>query len=162
LAPNQIEGINALVKQMRAAIDSLEKKDIAKIRDIGDKGIKEAIDLLTKQQLKRTQQIYLQHIGAQAFFAEEIVQKLKLTDEQNVRVLAAYNEGRKKVLLAVLREKKKNDSRLEEFNAACVAKIMTILTEEQRREYMALVGESFHGTLPLAFGTERRVVPKKQ
>jgi hypothetical protein len=162
LAPDQIEKINALVKQMGAAIDSLEKKDIAKIRAIGDKGAKGAIDLLTEKQLKRMQQIYLQYEGPSAFFAKEIVQKLKLTDEQNVRVLAAYNEGRKEVTLAVLREKKKKDSRLREFNAACFAKIMTILTEQQRREYMALVGESFHGTLPFAFRSVRRAEPKKE
>jgi hypothetical protein len=161
LSEAQIEKINALAKEVRAAAAAFNKNDSKKIYEkIQAPTIKKARELLTTQQWRRMQQIELQMAGPAAFVDPEVQDKLKLTDQQKLAVREAYNKNRKAEVLEALNKKMGNE-RLKEINAAAMARIMVCITEEQKRAYAELRGEAFHGTLPFVSGPILQEEPKK-
>jgi hypothetical protein len=147
-----------------AAGDKEKLKDaFADMQKEGEKlneEIKKVTDeTLTPDQKKRLKQIEVQAQGVRAFQNEEVVTALKLTDEQKGKIKGISEEyakdaksvfgggGFKKGGGGFDPEKMaENRKKLDRLAKATVADITATLTDEQKRTWKELTGESFDTT----------------
>jgi hypothetical protein len=100
-----------------------------------DKKIGEVLDA---KQAARLKQIRLQVSGAMAFMNEDVVKELKITEEQT---------GKMRDAMQAMRDAGQGGGggpgRWAEMREKMNAKMMEILTEEQKTQYKAMLGEPF-------------------
>jgi Spy/CpxP family protein refolding chaperone len=95
--------------------------------------LKRVSNILTPEQQTRLQEVYLQNLGVAAFAQQEIADKLQITKEQNtkIRQLLGLNGWGG-------RPDSENLGRMER-----TAKIMELLTEEQREQFQKMQGKRY-------------------
>jgi len=166
LSLEQISKVKDLEKELQAAAESFDKKDFGKyfkkVTEVNVRGAKAAAALLKPEQLKRIQQIQLQAVGPQAFFDLDLADKLKLTVQQKQSITDTYNGGRSKALADALKTREGSQEKMKEIQAATMARITKLLTEEQQREYKSMLGEPFTGRLPMIIGAPVKSELKKE
>jgi Spy/CpxP family protein refolding chaperone len=104
--------------------------------------------ILNPEQSKRLQQISLQLRGAAAFADPKVADALNLTDEQKQKIQTIQQDARNS-----MRELRQSGNREEarqkgqEIRKDSLAKVMNILTDEQKAKWKDLTGESFKGEM---------------
>jgi len=97
-------------------------------------------EILNEQQQKRLKQIRVQLMGAFAFSDEQVGKDLAITDEQRDKIREAFGEIRDAMQDVPQGERA---ARGREMTEKMNAKVMEILTDEQKAKYKEMVGEPF-------------------
>jgi hypothetical protein len=160
LSADQLQQVSAaLQKQQR---DFQETRDLEpalrdkKMRELGQEIGRVVDHILTAEQAKRFQQIALQQQGARAFADPKVLKELNFTPQQMSKLMAIGGEARKHLQEILqggpggtteeLREK------LVAVDRDARARIMEMLTEEQKSKWRAMVGEPVKGKIRIGGG----------
>lgn len=138
----KIEELRAERRQALAALRGLNKEDRAnKLQDINKANEAALAKILTRKQLRRAEQIYLQQIGPWiAFRYTQVAAALKLTDEQKDKMALITKES--------LEESRNNRAKgqvtrelLVELAKRRNEKALNLLTPVQKKKWKELLGE---------------------
>jgi Spy/CpxP family protein refolding chaperone len=143
--PERPEGVN-----MREMDEEARKKFFAEMQakmQAKAKEVKEQVaEVLTPGQLDRLNQISIQVRGAGALQDPEVAAALKITDEQKKQLTEKGEEVREK-----MREKmreaftggKGGPEAFQTLRTEMETEVLSVLTEEQRKEFESMKGEKF-------------------
>jgi serine/threonine protein kinase len=172
LKPGQKEKLKELAKQMFAQGQKLssefpwlskEERD-RRFAELAHSDEAAVASVLSPQQFKRLSQIDLQLQGSRAFEDSEVVAALKLTSEQKGRIRAIQFEGwfggpGGKACEVPGPGHRHQDH--EEEDRARTAKVLSLLTMEQKQHWSEMTGKEFKGHVPMMFkGPPPRRGPK--
>jgi Spy/CpxP family protein refolding chaperone len=96
-------------------------------------------EILNDKQQARYKQLRLQAAGAMAFMGEDLQKELGITEEQQGKIRDAMRELRESMQGAQSGERSGMGEKMN-------AKVMEILTDEQKAKYKTLIGEPFDVT----------------
>jgi hypothetical protein len=140
---DKLQGDFAALRKLQG--DEARRKLEAVSQAVNEGSMKALADVLSAEQLKRLKQILLQQRGAQAFNDAEIQKELKLSDDQKDKI-KTINDDVGQELRSIFQgrddlegKQKKADALLKET----VERVCSVLTDEQRKVWKALVGEPF-------------------
>jgi hypothetical protein len=102
---------------------------------------------LSKGQHKRLDQIALQVTGLFQLTRPEIVKALNLTEEQQQKFKQMQKEARKGLAELLHAKGAERNEELAKHRKATRARIMALLTDEQKAQVRALVGPPFEGEI---------------
>jgi hypothetical protein len=134
-----------------------EEERPKKMQEIAKDGDKAVAKILKKDQAKRLKEITLQIQGAGAFSDPEVVKALKITDDQKKKIKTIQDDAQKAGREA--REDAAGDQeafqkKLAEIRKDTNAKVMKVLTDDQKKEWKKMTGKKFEGKLDF-FGRRR-------
>ncbi len=103
-------------------------------------------EILSDQQMKRLNEIYIQVAGGQALDDEDVAAALKITDEQNEKLSAARDEARdmqREQMRGLFQSGDREAARekMAEIRKEADAIILAVLTDEQKQEFEQMKGE---------------------
>jgi hypothetical protein len=153
IIPEQREALtkvrNEALAKMRTLLDpniadpqERTKKYHEGAKALGEETEKKVLDILLPHQIKRLKQITLQMqlqtsaYGPQAFQSEQLVEELKITDEQR----AQLQEKQKEVMKEM---QEKTQAFYKQLQEESREKLLSVLTPAQRRKLEELTGEKF-------------------
>jgi hypothetical protein len=143
---------------------------------IADEAQKGQEDILNDEQKKRFKEIQLQQLGAQAFYDRELQKGLNLTGEQiheinniNAELSKQMGQmrqippappsvptpGQRRQIPDAQEQRKKWDA----FRKEGVDKVLTVLTDDQRKKYQEMIGAPFELKIERASIAGRRLAP---
>jgi len=105
--------------------------------------------ILLPHQVKRVEQIGLQFRGTRALTDPEIAEKLKLTDAQQKKIEETMAANRESMMTKVRElfqgggDREKAREQLRKLREEADAKVLAVLTSEQKEQFEALKGEPF-------------------
>lgn len=153
LTENQVKKIEDLIAEERQASSSLRgpdgKIDRQKSRDRQElyrRHAQTAAKILTKHQLLRAEQIYLQRMGPTfAFRTSQVATALKLTDEQKEKIdlIRRKNSGEFGLPPAAEGSRQERSQRLAEVRKRREEELLNVLTPAQKAKWNKLIGEPF-------------------
>ena len=104
--------------------------------------------ILGTRQQERLEQVVLRAQGVESLLRDDVADRLELTDDQLRRIVETFNQTRKAT--ASLRKKARNggsretlDALAKQLQAAHQRKLLGILDADQRRRWLALLGEPY-------------------
>lgn len=97
---------------------------------------KKIAEVLDEKQVARLKQIRLQASGVMAIVGDELAKELSITEEQTGKIRAAMRELRESMRDA-------GPAAFGEMGEKMNAKVMEILTEDQKAKYKEMLGEPF-------------------
>jgi Spy/CpxP family protein refolding chaperone len=103
--------------------------------------------ILNQEQSKRFKQISLQTRGSRAFSEPEVVDALKLTDEQKDKIKGIQEDAGKEMREAFQGGREEAAKKMESIRKAADEKVMGLLTAEQKTKWKDLTGAPFTGKL---------------
>ena len=162
LSEEQAAKINDLYAE-HSKIDPKNKESFAKVEKLTE----EILGTLTPDQTKRHKQLQIQHHGANALGYDEVVEPLKLTDEQQTKIRETLNEMSAKIkkIVADAGGFKEAQPKIAELQKKTLADLVKTLTDKQQTQWRTLIGEPFQGTFPpnylTYFGSGGIGFPKK-
>lgn len=115
--------------------------------------------VLEAPQLKRLKEIRLQQGGAGALLDDEVAKALKVTDEQKSKIQELQNSSFEAMRSAREQNQGSPDAireQSEKIRKETKDKALAVLTDEQRKQYDALAGAAFSGTIRFGFGGRGR------
>jgi hypothetical protein len=121
-------------------------------RAMNEESMKKAGEFLKPEQHARLYQLEIQRRGFNAFFDPEITKKLGITDEQNenVKAIVAGEQIAVRALLEAAAEGKAGLPRVAVLRKATLARIIGILTDDQKKKWKEMTGEPFEFLPPNA------------
>lgn len=134
------------------SLGDLSREERAKKMEETNAAAKKVIDeTLNDEQKKRVDQILLQSRGASALNTEEVAAKLELTDDQKKQIKEIPEvrferpaDGQRPDIAAMQKAREERD-----------AKIVAVLTDEQKKKYEELKGPAFDVAKLRQFGGRR-------
>jgi hypothetical protein len=125
--------------------ESREKMQAA-MKELADGTTKEVKSILNEEQYGRYHQINLQAMGLDAFSDKEVQDKLKFTEDQKQKIVAAGDELREQVM--GLRDEFGDDfqgmmRKARELRTAALEKITAHLTDDQKATWKEMTGKPF-------------------
>ncbi len=115
-------------------------------------------NLLKPEQLKRLKQISLQqHLCAltSLLSRKEIAQALELTDEQREKIAEIRKESTNRIL-GVGRLDAEGRKKIQEISKETKGKALAVLTAEQKRKLLEMMGKPFKGEIASPFRSSRQ------
>ncbi len=108
-----------------------------------------AVEILKPEQSKHLKQISYQQQGAGAFANAEVVEALKLTNEQKQEVEKINHESRFAQMRELIKGAADEEDRkkIEELRKDASEKVVKLLSDEQKAKWKDLQGEPFKGEL---------------
>ena len=106
---------------------------------------------LSAEQLKRFEQLELQHEGPPALFRPEIAKKLQITGEQRTQFMGLAQEMTKK-LQPLIKESKSaaNPQEMEKMRQGalklredCLGKMEALMSDAQKKQWQEMIGKPF-------------------
>jgi hypothetical protein len=160
LSAEQIKKVTELSEQRREAArgwrdlsrDERQKKEReqAKANETALAGI------LQHDQLKRLKQISLQQRGTRAFSDAEIASVLKLTEDQKNDIKKLQDDAQQEIRsLGQGGNRQEARQKGQQIRKDTDAKILAMLTAEQRSQWKQMTGEPFKGQIQPGFGGQR-------
>jgi Spy/CpxP family protein refolding chaperone len=153
LTESQVKKIEELIAEARQASSSIRGQDgridRQKLQDLLDQNrrhSKTAVKLLTKPQLMRAEQIYLQRTGPiLAFRKPQVAAALKLTDEQKEEMDLIAKMNSQEFGLPPVGEggRQERSQRMAELRKRREEKLLNVLTPAQKAKWKQLLGEPF-------------------
>lgn len=153
LTENQVKKIEELIAEANQAYSSIRgpdgKIDRQKVRDWLDLNKRHAVTaakILTKPQLLRAEQIYLQRMSlGVAFRTRQVAAALKLTDEQREKLDLLRKESSQELrgLLPAGGGGQERAQKMAEFRKSRNEKVLNVLTPAQKAKWKQLLGEPF-------------------
>lgn len=154
LSREQAGKLKDLADEQRNAYKDLPKDNAErakKVQDIARQNLnrdKKVAAILTPEQIKRVDQILLQHQGANLLTHPKLVEQFKLNDDQKRQVTQAVQESMKR-LDPYFRPDNVSPEEIQkgmaENRVKSMERIATILTLEQHKMRKEMVGEPFKG-----------------
>ena len=152
--------LGADVVQKIMAFTNAQSEAFGKALELGEAARKEAFeklarqndqfltDTLTAKQSKRLDQITMQFTALHQLTKPEMVKELKMSDEQVKKFKDMQTEARK-ALLEILEAKERagKSEKLAKLREVTRAKILAILTEEQKAKVREMAGPPFEGEI---------------
>jgi serine/threonine protein kinase len=127
------------------------KEQRKQLEQIAKENEKTVAGLLTSEQAKRLQQIGWQLQGALAFGDPDVVAALRLTDKQMDQILEIHEQGRRTHFEPFHHNGQEAPrNRFDELRRDENARIMKILTDDQKVRWQQLIGEAFEGEVLFA------------
>ncbi len=129
--------------------DEDRQKLMGKIRELQSKAV---ADILDATQQKRFRQIQLQVEGPLALARKENADGLKLTDEQRTKVADIQRASQREQREAMQgvdfqnmsdEDRQKLTSRMQAINKTANEKIEALLTDDQKKQWKAMLGDPF-------------------
>ena len=127
--------------------------DFLKILDSHDNGKIWAFvkATLNAEQLKRFEQLELQHDGPPALFRPQIAQELKITDGQRQQFMGLVQEMTKEVQPLIQESKSAgNPEKMDEFRLKviklrmdCLGKMVALMSGAQKKQWEEMIGKPF-------------------
>jgi hypothetical protein len=158
----QLKKIDALTrvlsKQRTIEVSKLQRMPVtpqerrAKLRDltweIHDAEVKIMSDFLKPEQVKRFEQITVQHAGLFAFSTPPVQRRLKLTEQQLTKVTiirdeASQRDGSRTELLEKSVKDPEAKKKAAEVEKQTMEKIVALMSDEQKATWKDLTGEPF-------------------
>jgi hypothetical protein len=158
----QLKKIDALTrvlsKQRTIEVSKLQRMPVtpqerrAKLRDltweIHDAEVKIMSDFLKPEQVKRFEQITVQHAGLFAFSIPPVQRRLKLTEQQLTKVTiirdeASQRDGSRTELLEKSVKDPEAKKKAAEVEKQTMEKIVALMSDEQKATWKDLTGEPF-------------------
>jgi hypothetical protein len=158
----QLKKIDALTrvlsKQRNIEVAKLQRMPVsreerrAKMRDltweIHDAEVKIMSDFLKPEQVKRFEQITVQHAGLFAFSIPPVQRRLKLTEQQLTKVTivrdeASQRDGSRTELLEKSAKDPEAKKKAAEVEKQTMEKIVALMSDEQKATWKDLTGEPF-------------------
>ncbi len=155
IVPEQLEQLQAIQKKSQLQLsdgykklqevpaEERQAKYMELYREMGEATEKEVRDVLLPMQIKRLRQIALQTKLQQmqwgttsALMADELVAELEITDQQKARFAEAEKEMRAEI-------QKKTQEFYKQLQEESRAKLLDVLTPEQRRKLDGLTGPKY-------------------
>lgn len=144
---------------MKAMFNIAPDQREQKMKELMKTGDQAADEILTTEQKTRVKQITLQVQGAQAFASADVVQELKLTDEQQDKI-KAINDGVGKQMGEMFQGKKLApqafQKKMTEIKKKADEQARKLLTSEQASTWNEMTGTPFRGEVrmmpPMGFG----------
>lgn len=134
----------------KASKEEREKKFDAMAEE-NEKFLKEC---LKPEQRKRLKQISMQRAGLLWVARSDVASELGLTDEQKQKVKELHREAHKEAM-EILRSnegKTVKKEHLREMRMKDRRRLMSLLTDEQKRKWKEMIGEEFKGNLEFGGG----------
>lgn len=106
---------------------------------------KDLPELLTPDQMKRLNELWIQHEGAFVLNLEEISKPLEITDDQKSKIseaVAAYNDKLMEAMQRGIRSKG-DVNKIKAFQAEAEKAILAVLTEAQSKKFTEMQGKKF-------------------
>lgn len=119
---------------------------------------KQIAEMLDEKQQKRFDEISLQLMGVDAFAQPEVLEKLKVTDEQKAKMDVLGSEMQEAMMAA--REESQGDfqgvmRRMQEIREETKTKVLALMTDDQKELWKEMTGKPFE--MPAGpFGGGRR------
>ena len=172
LTADQIEKVETLSQStresMREKMGSLQdvpqeerqQKMMAVMRKVNESTQTELKKILKDEQLKRYHEINLQTMGVNAFSSPQVVEKLKLTDDQKEKVATIESDLREE--MQGLRGQNQGDfqaafQKMAEKRKDALTKVTALLTDDQKATWKEMTGKPFE--MPAGgFGGRARAV----
>jgi hypothetical protein len=158
----QLKKIDALTrvlsKQRTIEVSKLQRMPVtpqerrAKLRDltweIHDAEVKIMSDFLKPEQVKRFEQITVQHAGLFAFSTPPVQRRLKLTEQQLTKLAiirdeASQRDGSRTELLEKSVKDPEAKKKAAEVEKQTMEKIVALMSDEQKATWKDLTGEPF-------------------
>jgi hypothetical protein len=144
LSPEQIQAINSISEQRRAAMSEAFQLDRSerdqRMQEISKQSDAMIGQVLGPQQLKRLNEISVQQQGSRAFSQSETAQLLGLSPDQMANIQKLQEEGDAEAQAAMRKAS-------EEARAATEQKIMALFTPEQQEKWSQVRGQKFEGEI---------------
>jgi hypothetical protein len=137
LSEEQIKKVNELGEKQTAAMKNIGagKDALQKIREIMESTKKELEAVLTKEQTVRLQQINLQAKGPIAFFDNDVIRDLNISQEQRLTLIKTITQAMTKQSKAMFEMKDlkidEMQKKMTEMNREAVKEIVQQLTPER-------------------------------
>lgn len=127
-----------------------------RVQQLNRDASKEVDDLLEPAQRKRLQEINVQQNGPRALNDPDVIAELGLSDEQKAKLAAADEENNKAFEKAV-EESGRDDwrQRAGELSEEADQRLLSVLTEQQQKQFEAMEGEEFNIDLSQLFRGRR-------
>jgi hypothetical protein len=164
LTDEQVKKVNDLVQQRADLMQNLKGViDLKKLQEAMEGLKKSATDLVTKDQAARLAQLRIQAQGPAAFRDPNVVNELKLTDEQKAAAIQAIGEANKKRLQAMAGMKgasaEEKAKKAGEIQRDAAEDFIKQLSKDQQARWRELVGPAFDGVLPAVGSGMIRPIP---
>src|SRR5262249_49419244 len=152
----------AAAKEMKAFNDLFPlgpDEHARRMKELSKENDRLAGKVLNPDQMKRLCQISLQVQGPRGFTDPQVVQELRLTEEQKGQIgkLIADADQQMGQLLQPGGTPEKVNQQLAELNRSTGAKILSLLTAAQQDKWKDLTGEPFRGPIGQGMPGIRRV-----
>ena len=108
-------------------------------------------ETMNAEQLKRFEQLELQHEGPPALFRPQIAQELKITDEQRQQFMGLVQEMTKEVHPLIQESKSAGTpEKMDEFRLKviklrldCLGKMVALMSGAQKKQWEEMIGKPF-------------------
>lgn len=153
LTPEQAEKAEAAVKKQGEEMREIFSGGFSdearqKMQELNKQGEKTVKEILKPEQAKRLEEISLQQAGGRAMMRPDVAKKLGITEDQ---------QGKIKEELSALREKMQEifqdgpgpeaREKMQKLNKELNAKIMAMLTDDQKSKWKEMTGKPFTGEI---------------
>ena len=154
------EGLSELRSSLRDLSGEERDQRMAELRSLQQelnlKATKQIEGVLNKEQAERLAQIMLQLRGARALIETDIVEKLKLSEDQGDQIRAVFKaqeEAQREMFQGASREDRRElFSRMREMRTKGESQAFAVLTEQQGSEFERLKGAAFEVDRASLFG----------
>jgi hypothetical protein len=101
--------------------------------------------ILDRKQMKRLEQVHLQVLGVDAFTQDEVIQGLKLSDEQKMKIAVVRTEllRRQREIFQAEGDPREKLEKVGMARKEAKQKAADILTGEQKKTWKEIAGETF-------------------
>jgi Spy/CpxP family protein refolding chaperone len=126
--------------------EEMREKAAPIMKEIGDSTKKELESILDKDQFKRYKQISIQAMGFQAFFDEEVVKALKITEEQTQKLEAMQEEmqgAMQDAFQSAQDDRQAAMQKIGEIRTKAFKDAAELLSAEQKTAWGELIGKEF-------------------
>jgi Spy/CpxP family protein refolding chaperone len=127
--------------------DLSEEERKQKFQERSKASKEEVAKILNQEQQKRFKQISLQLAGSRAFSDPEVVDALKLTDEQKEKIKGIQEDSFKEMREAFQGDREEARKKMESIRKSADEKAQGVLTQEQKTKWKDMTGAAFTGKL---------------
>ena len=148
LSSDQVQKIDDLGAKQRESFQGL--RDLSrderrqKMQELTKQNEQAVAGILNPDQTKRLHQIMLQLRGAGAFTDSKVADALNLTDDQKQKIQTIEEDARNSMREA---RQSGNREKAQEIRKDSLAKVMNVLTDEQKTKWKDMTGEPFKGEI---------------
>ena len=158
LTDDQIKKVQDVAKDIREKhkddFDKVRSLDQAERREkmqeltktVSEETTKALADVLKPEQQKRLKQLTLQREGTRAFSNAEVQMALKLTDEQKDKIKTISSDSEKEMRELFQNaggDRQEAGKKMQALHKETQDKVMSVLTEDQKKSWKDLTGEPF-------------------
>jgi hypothetical protein len=127
--------------------DEERREFMAEMRERQADQEKKLKEILDKKQMTRLNQIRIQAMGARALMSEEVAKELKITEEQRETMRLAQRDVFQEIRAAMQEGERPDREQLTKMMEKANAKMMELLTDDQKAAYKKMVGKKFDVSL---------------